>query len=90
MKLRIVCAATMVYLSTTLYPAAGIVTEVRPDGATVTTATGIAYEVDGDDWVQGDLCAMIMHRTGNQYVMDDEVVASRYVGALDMFEEVAK
>lgn len=39
MKIKAVCAVAVVLLSTTIRPAAGVVTEVR---------TGLTYEVEGE------------------------------------------
>lgn len=48
MKIKAVCAVAVVLLSTTIRPAAGVVTEVHPESAEV--QTGLTYEVEGEDW----------------------------------------
>lgn len=66
-----------------LYPNAGIVAEVNREADTVTVETqnGHMWEFYGaEDWMIGDLCAMLMNDMGTAEVTDDEIVSVRYCG----------
>lgn len=69
------------------YPAAGYVTELNEEESiiTVTLMNGNQFQFygEGEDWVLGDLCAMIMDSKGTKYVKDDVVIATRYCGYLE-------
>jgi hypothetical protein len=66
-----------------LYPNAGIVTNVdhAQDTVTVTTQNGHMWEFYGaEDWMEGDVCAMLMNDMGTPCVTDDEIVSAQYCG----------
>ena len=61
-----------------LYPMSGIVTEVNREADTVaiTTNDGNIWEFYGaEDWMIGDLCAMLMNDMGTAEITDDEIVS---------------
>ena len=66
-----------------MYPSLLRVTEY--DGNTVIAVDANDYEweftADGDDWMEGDFCAVIMDDKGTKDIFDDEIVQARYVGA---------
>ncbi|MCD7862849.1 MAG: hypothetical protein LUG61_04910 [Lachnospiraceae bacterium] len=74
-----------------IYPATAIVTEIneKTDTVYVATASGVPYEFEGiEDYVVGDLVAMIMDDNGtSKTIYDDEILVSRYVGYTELFEE---
>ena len=81
-----------------LYPTTFVVTEVTPsterglDVITVETATGIEYRFfsDAGDWLEGDLCAAIMHDTGTENdVRDDMILSTQYTGIPLWFEDAS-
>ena len=66
-----------------LYAQAGIVTRVdhAQDIVEVTTQNGHMWEFYGaEDWMIGDLCAMMMNDMGTAEVTDDRIVSARYCG----------
>ena len=66
-----------------LYPTSGIVTEVNYDTdlVTVEVRNGNMFQFYGaEDWVEGDIAAMIMNDLGTPEVYDDEIISVRYVG----------
>ena len=66
-----------------LYPTSGVVTEVNYDTdlVTVELQSGHLYQFYGaEDWVEGDIAAMIMNDLGTPEVYDDEIISVRYVG----------
>jgi hypothetical protein len=66
-----------------LYPMSGIVTEVNreADTVTVTTQNGHMWEFYGaEDWMEGDVCALMMNDMGTAEVTDDMIVSARYCG----------
>lgn len=81
-----------------LYPTTFVVTDVLPsterglDVITVETATGIEYRFfsDAGDWLEGDLCAAIMHDNGTENnVYDDMLLSTRYTGIPLWFENAS-
>ena len=66
-----------------LYAQAGIVTNVdhAQDVVEVTTQNGHAWEFFGaEDWMEGDVCAMLMNDMGTPVVTDDVIVSAQYCG----------
>lgn len=65
-----------------IYPATMTVTSVSNNVVTMETSTGYIYEMEGaEDWMPGDLAALIMSDNGTpDNVTDDEIVSARYAG----------
>ena len=66
-----------------LYAQAGIVTRVdrAEDTVTVTTQNGHMWEFYGaEDWMEGDIAALLMDDMGTAEIVDDEIVSVRYCG----------
>ena len=62
------------------YPTCGRVISVTADDVvTVRLYSGYEYAFYGDDYVVGDVVAMIMNDCGTDLIFDDEVVAAQYV-----------
>lgn len=66
----------------TLYPATMTVTSVQSGTVTMETSTGHVYEMSGaEDWMPGDLAALIMSNNGTpDDVRDDVIIEARYAG----------
>ena len=88
MRKRALLAVIGMVAMTQVYPAAGVVVDRQEVTATVRTMTGYEYNVPGDDWCRGDVCAMLMRRAGEDGISDDEVLDSRYVGTVDGFLDI--
>lgn len=71
------------------YPQAGIVIALDPDADTVSVATAsdLVYEFYGcEDWMIGDMAAMIMNDSGTpDSVLDDKIISARYAGSAEQF-----
>lgn len=83
-------AATALAASGAIYPQAMKVTAVDANSDTVTleTSTGHVYEMHGaEDWMAGDIAAVIMFTNGTPVVTDDAVICARFSG-FTMNEEV--
>ena len=83
MKLTIASLLLVVVLLLGLYPTAGIVTQVdrAADLVTVTLQNGHEYQFSGtEDWLEGDIAAMIMFDRFTQIITDDMIISVRYVG----------
>lgn len=68
-----------------VYPVSTVVTEVDEELnlVTVETFTGIKYQFYGtDDWIPGDVAALLMDTNGTDTVIDDSIIAARYSGWL--------
>lgn len=66
-----------------VYPQTAVVwaLEEETDTVWVCTAGGFLYGFPGiEDYCEGDLVSLIMHDSGTEYIMDDEVLAARYAG----------
>ena len=66
-----------------LYPMTGIVVEVNYDEDIVSVEdfNGNIWEFYGcEDWMEGDVCALLMNDCGTAEVTDDEIVSVRYCG----------
>lgn len=66
-----------------IYPTSAIVTEVTDDFVTITDFEGRMWQFydDCEDWMAGDICAVIMDNNGtNETVYDDIVLKTRYCG----------
>ena len=65
------------------YPNAGVVTRVdhEADVVEVTTQNGHMWEfAPAEDWMEGDICAMLMDDMGTAEIVDDMIVSVRYCG----------
>ena len=65
------------------YPLCGTVVEVNKENGEVVVedfnGNLWAFE-DGEDWLEGDICAMTMSDEGTSSIYDDVVVQARYCG----------
>ena len=77
------------YLNTTaepeheIYPTSAIVTEITDDLVTITDFEGRMWQFydDCEDWMIGDICAVIMdNNSTNETVYDDIILQTRYCG----------
>ena len=68
------------------YPMTTIVTEVNynSDEVTCTDFNGNDWVFTGcGDWLEGDICSMIMCDNGSEIIYDDIIISERYDGWLD-------
>lgn len=71
------------YSDTNLYPTCGVVIEVDESKDTVAfmEANGNIWEfTETEDWMVGDIVAVIMNDMGTSSVYDDTIVSVRYCG----------
>lgn len=66
-----------------IYPECGIVTVVEDDDVTIETFNGTLWGIKGDDYMEGDVVAMIMDDHGTETVYDDEVITAKYCGWME-------
>lgn len=86
MRITVASLLLIVVLFLGLYPTAGIVTQVDrlTDLVTVTLQNGHSYQFSGtEDWMEGDICAMIMFDRYTPVITDDMIVSVRYVGYIE-------
>lgn len=64
------------------YPETAMVTQVNKDLVTVICQNGniFKFEDNTEEWIEGDICSMIMDNKGTVSVYDDKVVSARYSG----------
>ena len=64
------------------YPETAMVTQVNEDLITVICQNGniFKFEDNAEEWIEGDICSMIMDNKGTVSVYDDKVVSARYSG----------
>ena len=64
-----------------IYPDCGIVTEIKGNTVTFTKQNGIRFSFRGtEDWMIGDIIAVIMSDCGTPEVTDDMVIQAQYCG----------
>lgn len=66
-----------------LYPMSTIVTKCDYDAdvVTVTDFNGNDWEFEGvEDWMEGDICALLMDTMGTDIIYDDKIISVRYCG----------
>ena len=71
------------------YPMTTIVTEVNynSDEVTCTDFNGNKWAFTGcEDWLEGDICSMIMCDNGTKTIYDDIIISERYNGWFDSWE----
>ena len=75
-------AASLAAASLLFYPATMTVTNVQNDVVTMETSTGHVYEMEGaEDWMPGDLAALVMSDNGTpEDITDDVIMSARYTG----------
>lgn len=76
-------AFTISGVTHTYYPLAATVCDVdyRHDVVTMIDGAGNSWSFNGcEDWMRGDIVAMIMDGCGTQEIYDDEIVMLRYAG----------
>lgn len=65
------------------YPTCGTVTEINRENGKVVVKdfNGNLWAFEGsEDWIEGDICAMIMSDEGTPEIYDDVIVQVRYCG----------
>ena len=70
-------------METNLYPKTGVVYYVdhSTDIILIEDFFGELWLYEGaDDWMEGDICAMIMDNNGTEEIKDDEIMTIRYDG----------
>ncbi len=75
------------------YPETGIIIETisEEDTVVVECANGNRFSFFGiEDYVKGDIVAMIMHDKGTSVVYDDEIIKTEYAGYTDLFLSIEK
>lgn len=80
--LTTIAAAAAIAATTTFYPATMEITNISGDVVTMETATGHIYEMTGaEDYLPGDLVALIMDDNGTpDDITDDAIISARYAG----------
>lgn len=71
----------------TYYPGLLRITEVQDDVVVGVDANGFewSFSEEGNDYMADDLCSVVYDDKGTEIIFDDEIVAHRYVGTIDMF-----
>ena len=73
------------------YPETAIVIDIdeTEDSVTIECANGNRFAFFGiEDYMPGDLVALIMHDNGTKIVYDDEIIKTEYAGYTDLFLEI--
>lgn len=79
--LTALATAAAITVTSTFYPAIMEITNISGDVVTMETATGHVYEMTGaEDYMTGDLVALIMDDNGTPEVTDDKIISARYAG----------
>lgn len=79
--LTALATAAAITVTSTFYPATMEITNISDDIVTMETATGHVYEMTGaEDYMTGDLLALIMDDNGTPEVTDDKIISARYAG----------
>lgn len=71
------------------YPMTTVVTDVNydTDEVTCTDFNGNKWAFTGcEDWLEGDICSMIMCDNGTETIYDDIIISERYDGWFDGWE----
>ena len=79
--------AGIILATSHLYPMSGVVTAIdrEADFVTVETQNGHMWEFYGaEDWMEGDVCALMMNDMGTAEVTDDMIVSARYCGTAQL------
>jgi hypothetical protein len=79
--------AGMMLATSHLYPMSGIVTAIdrEADFVTVETQNGHLWAFYGaEDWMEGDIVAMLMNDMGTAEIVDDMIVSARYCGTAQL------
>lgn len=79
--------ATPTPKANTYYPGLLRITEVQDDVVVGVDANGFewSFSEEGNDYMADDLCSVVYDDKGTEIIFDDEIVAHRYVGTVDMF-----
>ena len=81
MKLAAAIATAAALIATgTIYPTTMRVTSIHDGVALVKTATGYAYEIDAEDYMEDELVSAIMFDNGTPEITDDIILSARYAG----------
>ena len=79
--LTALATAAAITVTSTFYPATMEITNISGDVVTMETSTGHVYEMTGaEDYMTGDLVALIMDDNGTPEVTDDKIISARYAG----------
>ena len=65
------------------YPSCGMVVEINRENGEVIVKdfNGNLWAFEGnEDWLEGDICAMIMSDEGTPSIYDDVIIQARYCG----------
>ena len=81
MKLAAAIATAAALIATgTIYPTTMRVASIHDGIALVKTATGYAYEIDAEDYMEDELVSAIMFDNGTPGIKDDIILSTRYAG----------
>lgn len=81
MKLAAAIATAAALIATgTIYPTTMRVASIHDGIALVKTATGYAYEIDAEDYMEDELVSAIMFDNGTPEVTDDIILSTQYAG----------
>lgn len=79
--LTALATAAAITVTSTFYPATMVITNISGDVVTMETATGHVYEMTGaEDYMTGDLVALIMDDNGTPEITDDKIISAHYAG----------
>ena len=79
--LTALATAAAITVTSTFYPATTVITNISGDVVTMETATGHVYEMTGaEDYMTGDLVALIMDDNGTPEITDDKIISAHYAG----------
>lgn len=66
-----------------VYPQYSVVvdTDTQADIVTVECKNGQQYQFDGvEDWMEGDICSLMINTNGTEMVADDKIIKAEYDG----------
>lgn len=80
------CSEKFSQKDTANYPLTAVVTKINSlnNTVSVTDGNGFIWDFsDSEDWLEGDVCSMIMNDNGTESIFDDVIVTVRYGGRFD-------
>lgn len=75
-----IATAAALIAAGTIYPETMKVTSIQGGIARMETSTGHVYEMDAEDYDEGDLVSLIMYNSMTETVTDDVILSARYAG----------
>lgn len=64
-----------------IYPDAGVITDITNNVVTYQTANGNLFSFDGaEDYLVGDIVAVMLYDNATETVTDDIIISVRYAG----------